>query len=233
MNGYFIWNGVKSTVHGVHVTEQPDIIVPSERATFKSVVARSGSLTALEGDEVFDDFILPIECAVSDLAKLHEIGGWLRGSGKLELPEQPGGYYIARVVNQLELAKVMRGRPNRTFTATFRCQPFWYATEEADIVKTESTFSVTNPANVYSEPVITVEGTGDIALIVGLTIIDLQGVDGSITMDTPLMEAYNDTESLNAKMVGEFPTLPPGNVWISTSGNVTRVTVKPNWRYRV
>lgn len=233
MKGYFTWNGVKSTMYGLYVTEQPDIIVPAERATFKSVAARSGSLTILEAPDVYDDFILAIECTVSDLSKIHEIGGWLRGSGQLELPDHPGGHYIARVVNQIEFAKVMRGRTNRSFTVTFRCHPFWHADGVPDIVQTVSTFSVTNPGNIPSEPVITIEGNGDISLVVGLTIIDLEGVEGSITIDTPLMEAYNETESLNEKMVGDFPTIPPGDVWISTNGNVIRVTVKPNWRYRV
>ena len=91
MRDSFTWNGVKSTAHGVHVTEQPDIIVPSERATFKTVAARSGSLTVLEADNVYDDFILSVDCAVSDLTKLHDIGGLAAGFGKLELPNSPRG----------------------------------------------------------------------------------------------------------------------------------------------
>lgn len=233
MMDYFTWNGVKSTVYGVHVTEQPDIIVPSERATFKTVAARSGSLTVLEGDDVYDDFILSVDCAVSDLTNLHTIGGWLRGSGKLELPEQPGGHYLARVVNQIEFAKVMRGRTNRNFTVTFRCQPFWYVSAVVDIVLTESTSIITNPGNIASEPVITVTGSGDITLMIGQTIIELDGISSSITIDTPLMEAYSGTESMNDNMRGDFPTLAPGNVPISTSGSVTSVTIKPNWRYRL
>jgi phage-related protein len=227
----FTWNGVRSTAHGVHVTEQPDIIVPSERATFKTVAARSGSLTVLEADNVFDDFILSVDCAVSDLTELHNIGGWLRGSGNLELPEQPGGHYLARVVNQIEFAKVMRGRTNRNFTVTFRCQPFWYVSGVPDIALTESTSIITNPGNIASEPVITVTGSGDITLMVGLTVVELEGVSGSITIDTPLMEAYKGSESLNSKMIGDYPTFAPGSVPISTSGSVTSVTIKPNWRY--
>lgn len=231
MRDSFAWNGVKSTVHGVHVTEQPDIIVPSERTAFKTVAARSGSLTVLEADNVYDDFILSVDCAVSDLTKLHGIGGWLRGSGKLELPEQPGGYYNARVVNQIEFSKVLRGRANRTFTVTFRCQPFWYLSGIPDIVRTASTFTITNPGNIHAEPVITVTGSGDITLMIGQTIIELEGISDSVTIDTPLMEAYKGAESLNVKMTGDFPTLPSGSVPISTSGIVSSVTIKPNWRY--
>ena len=41
MKDYFEWNGLRSTVFGVHVTDQPGIIRASERATFTSVPGRS------------------------------------------------------------------------------------------------------------------------------------------------------------------------------------------------
>ena len=230
MRDYFEWNGLRSTAFGVHVTDQPGIIRAPERATFTNVPGRSGTLTTLEGADVYDDFILPIDCTVRDLSRLSEIATWLRGSGKLVTPEQPGGHYDARVVNQIEFAKVLRGRMNRTFTVTFRCHPFWYLSGVADIVLTESTSIITNPGNIASEPVITVTGSGDITLMIGQTIIELEEVTGSVTLDTPLMEAYNGTTPLNEIMTGEFPQLSPGATPISWSGNVTKVTITPNWR---
>ena len=167
MRDSFVWNGRKSAELGLHIAEQPSIIVASERATFTPVPARSGTLTQLEADDVYDDFILPVDCAVSDLSRISEIGAWLRGAGILVLPERPGGYYEARVVNQIEFVKVLRGRPNRTLTVTFRCHPFWYLIDVPDIgLSTSSTF-IENPGNISSEPVITVYGSGNIALMVG------------------------------------------------------------------
>ena len=96
MKDYFEWNGLRSTVFGVHVTDQPGIIRAPERATFTNVPGRSGTLTTLEGAEVYDDFILPIDCTVRDLSRLSEIAMWLRGAGQLVTPEQPGGHYDAR-----------------------------------------------------------------------------------------------------------------------------------------
>lgn len=231
MRDYFEWNGQRSTAFGVHVTDQPGIIRASERATFTSVPGRSGTLTTLEGADVYDDFILPIDCTVRDLSRLGEISAWLRGAGRLVTPEQPGGYYDARVVNQIEFAKVLRGRTNRTFTVTFRCHPFWYLSGVADIVLTESTSIITNPGSIASEPVITVTGSGDITLMIGQSNIELEGVTGSVTLDTPLMEVYNDATPLNEILTGEFPQLPPDVVPISWTGNVTKVTITPNWRF--
>jgi len=83
---------------------------------------------------------------------------------------------------------------------------------------------------VYAEPVITVYGSGEITLMVGMTIVELDGITDSITLDTPLMEAYKDTISMNGCMSGDFPTLLPGKNAISWTGNVTKIVVQPNWR---
>ena len=96
-------------------------------------------------------------------------------------------------------------------------------------VTSSGTF-VTNPGSVYSEPVITVNGSGDITLIVGMTIVELTGVSGSITLDSSLQEAYNGLASLNSQMSGEFPQLLPGQNAISWMDNVTSLVIDPHWR---
>ena len=66
--------------------------------------------------------------------------------------------------------------------------------------------------------------------MVGTVIVELEGISGSITLDSELQEAYSGTTGMNGAMSGEFPTLKPGMNAISWTGNVTRVEVKPNWR---
>ena len=55
MNDWFEWNGVKCTDYGIYVTEQPPPTIPEERVTFTNIPGRSGSLTTLEGDYVYDN----------------------------------------------------------------------------------------------------------------------------------------------------------------------------------
>ena len=95
------------------------------------------------------------------------------------------------------------------------------------ITLTQSGSFVTNPGSVHAEPVITVYGTGAITLIVGMTITELESVSGSVTLDTPLMEAYSEATSMS----GDFPVLLPGQNAVSWTGNVTKVVVEPNWRW--
>lgn len=113
----------------------------------------------------------------------------------------------------------------------FRCKPFWYKENAPEITVTTSGTFITNPGSVLSEPIITVYGSGKITLMVGMIIVELDGITDSITLDTPLMEAYKGATGMNGCMSGDFPTLLPGKNAISWTGNVTKVVIQPNWRY--
>ena len=231
MNDWFEWNDVRCTEYGIHVLEQPAPALPNERATFVDVPGRSGSLTVLEGDAVYDDLVLTAQCMVENLERYEEIASYLRGSGRVTFANRPEGYYEARIVNQIPFEKILRGNPHRSFAVNFRCKPFWYAESAPAITVTQSGSFVTNPGNVYAEPVITVYGSGSITLMVGLTIIELEGISGSITLNSALQEAYSGTTGMNNAMSGDFPILLPGANAISWAGNVSRVVVEPHWRY--
>ena len=89
----------------------------------------------------------------------------------------------------------------------------------------------TNPGSVYSEPLITLTGSGDITLMVGTTIVELTGITSGIVLDCALKEAYLGTALMNDHMSGDFPVLKPGLNGISRSGNVTSVVISPRWRF--
>jgi len=230
MQDWFEWNGKKCTEYGIHVSEQPPITIPAERATFTNVPGRSGSLTTLEGDAVYDDLVLSATCFISDPSRIMEIASWLRGGGTVTFANRQGGFYHARIVNQIPFEKILRGNPHRAFAVNFRCKPFWYQAGVEPITLTTSGTFITNPGSVFSEPIITVYGSGEITLMVGMTITELEITD-SITLDTPLMEAYSGSTSMNSRMSGDFPTLLPGQNAVSWTGNVSRVVIQPNWRY--
>jgi len=168
---------------------------------------------------------------ISDPNNIRAIASYLKGSGKVAFANRPGGFYFAWIVNQIPFEKILRGNPHRSFAVNFRCKPFWYQENVPEITITTSGTFINNPGSVYSEPVITVYGSGEITLMVGMTIVELDGITDSITLDTPLMEAYKDTTSMNGCMSGDFPTLLPGSNAISWTGNVTKVVIQPNWRY--
>lgn len=230
MNDWFDWNGTRCTTKGIHVLEQPTYTLPAERSTFTAVPGRSGSLITLEGDEVYDDIVLTATCMIDGESRIPTLSAWLKGGGNVTFANRPGGFYKARIVNQIAFEKILRGNPHRKFAVNFRCQPFWYANAVQPITLTTSGTFITNPGSVFSEPVITVYGSGEVTLMVGMTIVELE-LSGSMTLDTPLMEAYSGNTSMNGCMSGDFPTLLPGQNAISWTGNVTKVVVQPNWRF--
>ena len=231
MTDYFIWNGVDCRQYGIHVSELPPITIPLERSTQTNVPGKPGSLTQLEGEDVYDDMILTATCFISDPAQIPAIAAWLKGSGTVTFANRTGGYYKARIANQIPFEKVLRGNPHCTFAVNFRCYPFWYQENVSDVTITTSGDTITNPGSVYSEPLITLTGSGDITLMVGTTIVELADITTGIVLDCALKEAYLGTTLMNDHMSGDFPVLSPGLNAISWSGNVTRIVIKPKWRF--
>ena len=231
MTDYFIWNGVDCRTKGIHVSELPPITIPLERSTQTTVPGRPGSLTQIEGDDVYDDMILTATCFIADPAQIPVIAAWLKGKGTVTFANRTGGHYNARIANQIPFEKVLRGNPHCSFAVNFRCFPFWYKDNVSDVTITTSGSTITNPGSVYSEPLITLTGSGDITLMVGTTIVELTGITSGIVLDCSLKEAYLGTVLMNDHMSGDFPVLKSGLNAISWTGNVTSIVVRPNWRY--
>ena len=106
MNDWFEWNGRRCTEYGIHVLEQPPLTLPNERATFVDVPGRSGSLTVLEGDAVYDDLVLTAQCIVENPTRYADIAAYLKGGGKVTFANRPEGYYEARIINQIPFEKI-------------------------------------------------------------------------------------------------------------------------------
>lgn len=171
MTDWFEWNGKKCTEYGIHVSEHPPITLPAERSTFTAIPGRSGTLTVLEDEDVYDDMILSCTCFIENTNRLTEVVAWLRGSGTVTFANRQGGFYYARVVNQISFEKILRGHENRSFVVAFRCFPFFYLSGYRDISVVESGTFVQNPGCVRSKPRITVYGNGDMQLMIAATMV--------------------------------------------------------------
>ena len=116
MTDYFIWNGVDCRTKGIHVSELPPITIPLERSKQTNVPGRPGSLTQLEGDDVYDDMILTATCFIADPTQIPAIAAWLKGKGTVTFANRTGGHYNARIANQIPFEKVLRGNPHCSFS---------------------------------------------------------------------------------------------------------------------
>lgn len=230
MNDWFEWNGKRCTELGIHVAEQPPITLPNERATFTAVPGKAGTLTTLEGDDVYDDMILSATCFIADPTKIPEIAAWLRGDGKVTFANRTGGFYYARIVNQISFEKILRGNPHRSFVVNFRCQPFFYHDPNAPIRFTAPDVFLASQGSVFAEPIIAVTLSGDAEISFGGYTFELTGLTGTVTIDCERQEALQDYMSVTDHMTGEFPRLLPVGSYIGWTGGVTELSITPNWR---
>ena len=229
MTDWFLWNGHKCTEYGIHVSEHPAITIPAERSTFTSVPGRSGSLTKLEGDAVYEDMLLTCTCWIENTNDLPRIAAWLCGSGTVTFANRQGGFYYARVVNQIPFEKILRGHPNRSFAVTFRCQPMFFLNDNAPITVTSTGTFIENKGRMPAEPVIQVTLTGDAEITIGGYLFALSGLTGTVTIDTPKLECYQNYTSKNGNMSGDYPIIPATGAYVSWTGGVSRIVITPNW----
>ena len=245
MQDWFRWNGVSCLEYGMRVTQQPTITIPKERLTDVTVPGRPGTLHLPEGASIYEDIELTATCYIPESSQVPAIAAWLQGEGKVEFANRAGGFYYARLADIIQFNRIVRGRTALTFELKFVCKPFWYALPIVTVSFSDQGYLLHGEGTVFSEPIITVNGSGDITLMVNETTVYLNDLEDSITLDCAAGIAYsigeNDTLVWAGEKValedGEWPTLKPvdnNNLfnWTLGSGaSLSSITVQPNWRY--
>ena len=223
---YCIFKDINSRELGLYMERCPEKISPKRRDETFTVPGRHGNLTTT--GSAFETYIRSAEFIVMNINRIDEICAHFKGSGWLIFSSEPERKYKARVSNQIEFSYIIQHL--KRFSVEFEVQPFGYDIFEQKLVKT-APFSLFNIGTFESEPIITIFGTGNIILYVNNQNISLKEITEEITLDSEAMNAYYGTTSLNNKMSGEFPKFDVGENRINWTGNVTKVEVKPNWRW--
>lgn len=226
------FKGVTSAAMGVVVLEYPPITKPAARVKTETIPGRSGDLT-LQSEPAYETYDKVVRCRLLSTAVLENVSAWMNGSGLLVLGNESAYAYLARVDDKIDFEKVIPGREARVFEVTFAVQPDKrLATPEADIVLIENG-TVANPGTLPSRPQILVDATGDVTIMVGTYVTDLEGLTEPILLDSELGMATNAAGTLNASALvsGDWPRLVPGNNAISWTGAVTSITITPRWRW--
>ena len=231
----FTWRGVSSSTHGVVVRSLPAPISGAQRNTTVIVPGRHGALHLME--DVRDEILLNIECYLPyeqgvPVSDLRTIIGWLTGDGQLTLSDQPGVYFKGQILEAVSYEPVLPGFNDRVFSLPVWVKPHAYKLGVGDIAVAVSGAEVMNPCTAESEPVITVTGSGDITLNIGGYLVELDAVDGQITLDCEARVAHKGGVLAGSKVdLSEWPVLVPGANVISWAGAVTSVSISPRWRW--
>lgn len=220
---YFIWKGIDCRSMGVVLQGPIPIIRPEERVKHTEIPGRSGDLTELEGDEIYNSYIQTATIMVHGGYRVREIYNWLKGAGFVTFHGEPDRKQAARIVGAITLNKHSRNLDWWVGEMQFYCQPLKQLLTEAQVTITSSGSTVMNAGDVKSKPKITATASGTSMTITAggktLTISGLTSGNDYI-IDSEIMEVSNADRSalLTENSQGDFPRLAPGSNTITGSG---------------
>jgi phage-related protein len=235
---WFEYAGVRNTDMNVTMLSMPTRLHPAEKGKAQAVLGRDGALWTPDGG--YDNIQIGFSCLADGDFNIDAISAWLTGLGELRFSDEPERVYKARVKGGFSRHAKLDRFAAQEFSPAFDCEPYRYKrllTDDADdITITTSGGAVTSPDMIVAEsrPRITIAATGDCAVIIGRQLLSFEGLDNGIVVDSELMDCLSPDgmELLNSKAdFDDFPILHRGANIITWSGDVTSVTIRPNWRY--
>lgn len=227
--GWFHFKGKDSRDFGILISAAPEKVRAERRVEQVTIPGRNGDLTVDEG--TYAPYVISVECSTRGNENLDEILAWLNGAGGLILCTEPDKVFRASIYNQISVADMIY--LYNSFLLQFRVQPFKYSVNAAgDALELTAPTTIRNSGTVYSEPLITVYGSGDITLNINGNPYPLRNVDGNITIDSEMMEVFKGSTNQNSKYGGaEFPRFEVGQNEIRWTGNVSKIKIQPRWRW--
>lgn len=226
---FFIWNGRDCRSMGVIMRGPAAIVRPEERVQHVEIPGRSGDLTEIEGENIYNSYIQTVSISVRGGFRVREVYKWLRGAGYVTFSAEPDRKQPARIVGAVTLNRVSRNLDNWAGEVQFYCQPLKERLSESTDIVTSSGSKIRNNGDVISKPIyrvttngtsISLTATGDgtpaenTLAITGLT-------SGTVIwIDADSMEVWNGdrTELLTKNSVGEFPVLGIGENTLTFAG---------------
>ena len=226
---YFIYNGIDSRLMGVIVTAMPPTVRAAQRVESVKVPGRDGSLHETDGS--YDNYTKTMECAIKKREKIDDIAAWLTSSGEIIFSSEPDKVYLVTISNTISIVQMMR--TFQKFQVSFDTYPFKYSVNRFDeALELTKAAVILGKGTVYSQPVITVYGSGAVTLTINGKAYPLSNVDGNVTINSEIEECYKgDLNRNNIFSADEFPRLEPGENAISWTGNVEKIEMQPNWRW--
>ena len=220
---YFIWNGTDCRGLGIKLSGPVPIVRPEERVQHVEIPGRSGDLTELEGEQIYNSYIQTVSILVPGGYRVREIYNWLKGSGYVTFHGEPDRKQAARIIGAITLNKHSRNLDWWTGDVQFYCQPLKQLLTEAPVTITSSGSAVVNTGDVDSLPKIVAKASGTSMSITAngktLTISGLTSWNEYI-IDSEIMEVSNAarTALITKDSLGDFPILKPGSNTITGSG---------------
>ena len=229
---YMIINGFNtSTIPHCVVTDFGEVEAAKPHAESVDVYGLNGSYRVLDGS--YESYERTISFYVPKLVDISTIVDKFQPKENvIEFSYQLGSYFYADFSGATYNRNGMHAWK---IDVKLIMQPFRYQKNVDPVVLTASG-TVNNPGTVYSEPLIEVEGDGDISLTIGRKTMYL-AIKTKATIDCRQgkQNIYNATGAVQntLRKRGGFLEIPTGKVGISFTGTIRKITIRPNWRYKI
>ena len=231
MKRYFIWNGTRSDAMHILFNERVPIVRPEERVEHIVIPGRSGELTQVEGEDIFNSYIQTVTLTVEGLANVPAAETWLKGDGYVTFDTQPALRQKARIINAVTFQRHSKNANYYTGDVQFYCEPIKRALTDTDIEVTSSGTTLTNPGTLPAFPEIQMEGSGEVSISIdGKTLIIPDLTSGWTADCENQWICLNGVPQFGAWQ-GEFPQIPVGTSTVLFTGSITKLTITPPWRY--
>ena len=230
-------NGLSSqNVKGLMINQLPSITKPAKRVNRLEIDGMDGDVVEDFGYEAYDK---EFEVSMLPNGNINDIIEFFDSEGHIMFSNEFGKYYRFKIIDRIDFERLIR---YRKATVVVHVQPFKYSDEvpqEQTFTLLDSSAELYNDGNIYSKPVIAIEGSGTVALSLNgnaVFTIDMTS-DTKITIDTEKCEAYSTTTPstlLNRKVTGNYDKfrLKQGKNTIAwTSGTITKITTERTSRW--
>ena len=229
---YMIINGFNtSTIPHCVVTDFGEVEAAKPHAESVDVYGLNGSYRVLDGS--YESYERTISFYVPKLVDISTIVDKFQPKENvIEFSYQLGSYFYADFSGATYNRNGMHAWK---IDVKLIMQPFRYQKSVDPVVLTASG-TINNLGTIYSEPVIEVEGDGDISLTIGRKTMYL-AIKTKATIDCRQgkQNIYNATGAVQntLRKRGGFLEIPTGKVGVSFTGTVRKITIRPNWRYKI
>lgn len=229
MKNNIILNGINSnTITGLLIQELPPISMPKMRANIEEIDGRNGDIVTTLG---YSAYTKEISIGLYGNYNIDDVITYFvsNSSGTVTFSNEPDKYYNYQILEQIDFNRLIRFK---TAIVKLHVQPFKYSnveTAKTFTITDETSITIRNSGNIYSKPIITIYGSGDLGIYLNNSqqfAISLSNL-GSITIDTNLMEAYNGSTLMNRLVVGNYDNfkLNTGQNTISWTGTITKIQI--------
>lgn len=233
MRNYIVLNNNNSNeITGLLIQALPPISKPLMRTTIEEIDGRDGDIVTNLGYSAYDKEVsigLYGNYDVDDVIQYFNNNS----KGQVTFSNEEDKYYNYEIINQIDFERLIRFK---TATVTFHVQPFKYSLLDGTKVfniTNQTSVSIKNNGNYVSKPIITIYGSGTINLSLNgeqLFVIELGENATQVTIDTNLMEAYNNGTQvlMNRQVNGDYSNfaLNVGNNIISWTGTITEIDIQ-------